>query len=104
VLVDQDLSDAQIALTGDHVSTNVTVGSTSTESGVSGVIHLFGPHTTSFTHVQSQLNAVSAIASPSLFVWCGMRLEAADCDGFQILFESGAIESGTISVYSLANS
>ena len=102
-LVDQDLASAQISLTGDHTSTNVTIGSTTVESGVSGVIQLFGPHTTSYTHVLAHLIGISAIASPNVFHSTGVRLSAGDVDGFRLLFESGTIESGTVTAYGLVN-
>ena len=52
---DFDVADAQISLTGDATGDSTSVGSAANESGVSGLIHLFGPHTTSYTHVQGSI-------------------------------------------------
>jgi hypothetical protein len=99
-----NLASSEIALTGDEASAANKVGSTGTESGISGVVRLFGPHATSFTHVHAQLFAHSANADPSDITYGGYRLSAADVDGFRIMFSSGSIESGTITAYGLANS
>jgi len=99
----EDAADGQFAATGNGTSAASTIGSTSTESGVSGTLQLFGPHTTSFTHIQSNLTFHNASAALTHADFGGARVSAADVDGFQILFESGNIESGTITAYGLAN-
>ena len=99
----EDAADGQFAATGNGTSAASTIGSTSTESGVSGTIQLFGPHTTSFTHMQSNLTFHNASDALTHADFGGARVSAADVDGFRILFESGNIESGTITAYGLAN-
>ena len=100
---DVDTSDSAIDLTGDDADTNRTIGSDTNESGISGIINLFGPHTTSYTHVMAHLIGVNA-ANTTMGGFCvGVRLSAADVDGFQLLFASGNIESGTVTAYGLAN-
>jgi hypothetical protein len=96
-----DTSDAQIELIGD--SSAVTIGSDSTESGVSGFVWIFGPHTTSFTHIRSVLSYQNTSPYFGTANSAGVRMSAADVDGFRIMFSSGNIESGTITAYGLAN-
>ena len=103
--VSRDHSDAQIALTGKLAGQpSVVVGSDTNENGASGVIQLFGPHTTSYTHVWTSLMVDNAYGESAGHFFVGKRLAASDVDGFQILFSSGNIESGTITAYGLANS
>jgi hypothetical protein len=101
-LADFDVADSEIALTGDD---GYTVGSDTNESGISGSIWLFAPHTTSYTHVSAVLAIHSAESGRFSRVTAGGgRLSAADVTGFRCLFSSGNIESGTITAYGLANS
>ena len=101
---DLDLSDSRFSITGDDTSIYSTVGSTGVESGISGVVTLFAPHATAYTHMKAEVIAVSAAPYFGFGIMGGIRLSAADVDGFRILFESGNIESGTITAYGLANS
>ena len=100
---DLDSADSVFAATGNETSIQSTLGSTSTESGASGIIYLYGPHTTSYTQLQSVLTFVAASNQMVTCNMGGVRQSAGDVDGFRILFESGSIESGTITVYGLAN-
>jgi len=100
-----DHADSEIALTGANTDANATVGSDTNEHGVSGIINLYGPHTTSYTHITAQLVIDGANTGYTARHSCSAkRISAADVDGFQILFSSGNIESGTITAYGLANS
>ena len=101
--LDTDDADAQISLNGDATDIETTVGSASNESGVSGLIQLFGPHTTSYSHIQSTIMYRGAGGNASISHGGGQRLEAADIDGFRILFESGNIESGTVTAFGIVN-
>ena len=98
--IDNDTADSEIALTGDD---GYTVGSAANESGISGNIWLHAPHTTSYTHVSAVLAFLGADGVMTRVICSGLRASAADVDGFQVLFSSGNIESGTITVYGLAN-
>jgi hypothetical protein len=100
---DVDLADGQFAITGDDTNAAATVGSTGVESGVSGVITLFGPHATTYTHIKAEI--ISHAGSPywGFAIMGAMRLSAADVDGFRLLFSSGNIESGTITAYGVTN-
>ena len=101
---DEDPTAIYISLSGDTVATSCTIGSSGTESGVCGNIWIYGPHTTSFTRIASQLAVVAADGETSSNIMSGTRNSAADVDGIQLLFSSGAIESGTVTAYGYANS
>ena len=99
----RDDADDSIVLTGTTSGTAYTVGSAANEPGVSGWIWLMGPHLTGFTAMSSTLNMKSASTYYIGNECFGWRLEAADVDAFQLFYSSGNIESGTITVYGLAN-
>jgi len=100
-----DVADNQIELVGDAGSSPYQVGSDTNENGVSGWIWVWGPHLTAYTMITYHLAMRPAHAGYPLILndGVGSRLSAADVDAFQILFSSGSIESGTITVYGLAN-
>jgi hypothetical protein len=100
---DENTTLSKFPATGTNASSAAKIGSTSTESGASGTIYLFGPHTTSFTHMKSSISFCAANGSARHARGSGSREEAADVDGFRIMFSSGNIESGTITAYGLAN-
>ena len=101
-----DLADNQIELVGDAGSSPYRVGSDTNENGVSGWIWVMGPHLTKYTMIDWHLAIRPAHAGYPLIIMHGVgsRLSAAAVDAFQSLFSSGNIESGTITVYGLANS
>ena len=109
MLEDTDYEDSRFSITGDDTSVAATIGSDTNESGISGVITLFAPHATAMTHMRVEFMGISAsgtVGSSSFFSsghMAGYRISAANVDGFRILFESGNIESGTITAYGLAN-
>jgi hypothetical protein len=100
-----DGADNQINMAGDAAGDHYKIGSDANEDGISGWIWVCGPHLTKYTMIRWDLSMISA--HPSYTSVCmdgsGTRLESADVDAFQFLFSSGNIESGTITVYGLAN-
>jgi hypothetical protein len=100
---DQSSSEEQFSLTGDQTTSQRRIGSDTNESGVSGQIWLYGPHTTSYTHFLSHIIAHGADGGVASAEIGGARLTGADVDGFRLKFASGNIESGTVTVYGLAN-
>ena len=98
-----DSADTHINLIDFQTSAGFSVGSAANEPGCSGWIWLIAPHLTGYTVVQSVLSAMSDNAVMMTFASSGCRLSAADVDAFQLLFSSGAIESGTITAYGVAN-
>ena len=72
---DKDHSDAKISLTGDDTSDlNTQVGSAANEHGVSGWINLYGPHTTSYTHLLGNLLFDSASSGQSTVSYTHLTL------------------------------
>ena len=98
-----DAADAQINLHGSVAAANYAVGSDANENGCSGWIWFHGPHLTGYSTVLSHLATHTTLPSYLPAHCCGVRKEAADVDGMQLLYSSGAIESGTITVYGLVN-
>ena len=90
------------------VSAN-TIGSNTNEYGVSGTLHLYGPHRTEYTYAQLSVIYMKDdgdIMGPDYNVAHGnghVHLVAADVDAIQFLFASGNIESGEIVMYGIAN-
>jgi len=101
---DQSSSEEQFSLTGDQTTSQRRIGSDTNESGVSGQIWLYGPHTTSYTHFLSHIIAQGADGGFASAEIGGARLTGADVDGFRLKFASGNIESGTVTVFGIANS
>jgi len=92
-----DSSDTRIRLAN-------LVGGAAGESGVSGIVYIYGPHLAAETFVTYQLmykdNGAGSYASIS---GGGVRLSAADVNAVQFLFSTGNLESGTISMYGISN-
>ena len=100
---DNSFSDSKIALTGDAAGTGNTIGSAAGEGGVSGTILLYGPHLAKQAHLTWNLAYEGAnTAGNGAFGW-GNRETSADVDGLRILFSSGNLESGTITVLGVNN-
>jgi len=101
----KDDADNSIMFQGSTVvQTAYKIGSDTNENGVNGWIWIMGPHLTGYTTVRSELGVMASDPLYAIVSTCfGVRLEAADVDGFQLFFSSGNIESGTITVYGLAN-
>jgi len=104
--IHDQFSATQISLNGDSASDNARIGSASGEDGVSGFVMVHGPHLAKETNVTWQINFTNANgdASGGFFTGAGARQSSADVDAFQVLFSSGNIESGTITVLGLKNS
>jgi hypothetical protein len=100
---DMDIADSQFSITGDDTHTAALVGSAAGESGLSGVITLFGPHATAYTHMKAEVILHTSSPYWGFAIMAAFRVSAADVDGFRLLFSSGNIESGTITAYGVAN-
>lgn len=101
---DNLMTDTKMAITGDTADPDFNIGSSANEEGVSGTIQVFGPHMakrTKFTWLVGHND--SGGSGFQISNGGGERESAADVDGIQILFSSGNIESGTISVYGVKN-
>ena len=93
-----------ISSVGDtEIELTANVGSAAGEDGVSGVLYVNGPHLAKKTTVTWNLfyEDSGGVHIPS--VGGGTRLSSADVDAVQFLFSSGNIESGTITMYGMAN-
>ena len=101
------LHNAHANNTGSTSTTQIAVasniGSDTNEDGVSGRVYIHGPHLAKYTRVESVLAYPDASASLTLSHAAGSRLSAADVDACQFLFNSGGLESGTITMYGLKN-
>jgi hypothetical protein len=98
----QDTSDDSILFL--QVGTSYSAGSAANEPGVSGWIWIFGPHLTGYTTFRAGLVLGTSDGYIVPFAAAAARLSAADVDAFQLFYSSGNIETGTITVYGLANS
>ena len=98
-----DADEAFISFHGDNTSASYSVGSATNESGCSGWIWLIGPHLTGYTMVSAELATNTGEPKVLIFNTAASRLSNADVDAFQLFFGSGNIETGTITVYGLAN-
>lgn len=81
----------------------INIGSDAGESGISGEIHVIAPHLAADTHMTWSLIATAANGTPIFSSGGGMREDASDVDAVRILFSSGNIESGTITMYGMVN-
>ena len=98
----QDNADSEIELNPQLGGT--LIGSAANEDGVSGTVYVHGPHLTKRTYVTGMLGMITNGGFPDSSIIFGARLESADVDAFQLLFSSGNIDTGTVTVYGLANS
>ena len=98
-----DTSDNSIQMIGAEASAGYQIGSAANEIGVSGWIWLIGPHLTGYTAVHWDFSAMMDNATFLVVSGGGVRLSAANVDAIRILYTSGALESGTINAYGLAN-
>ena len=96
-------TDGEIRLTAAGAGTEAQVGSAANEDGVCGQVWFHTPHTTKRTVVSYEIVGFSANGEAITIQGFGARLSSADVDAWQLLFDSGNIESGTINVYGLAN-
>lgn len=92
-----------ISLTGDDTASGDRVGSTVNEDGFSGTVTICGPHLAKKTIVTWQGGYLSDAGVLTMAHGSGARLSSADVDACRFLFSSGNLESGTITMYGLAN-
>jgi len=93
----------RIHLSGATENTANRIGSSAGEDGCSGVIWIHGPHLTKATGITWLMSCETADGTHIGNAGGAFRRSAADVDAFQLLFSSGNIESGTVTVYGLAN-
>ena len=99
----QDTSDNSIQMIGVEASAGYQVGSAANEIGVSGWLWVIGPHLTGYTATHWNFSVMMDNAAFLNINGAGVRLSAANVDAIRILYTSGALESGTITAYGLAN-
>jgi len=86
------------------------IGSDTNEYGVSGPFYLFAPHLTAYTYGDSTNITFTDAAQGRVYTTPpgagsgNVRLAAEDVDAVQILFSSGNIESGEITMFGIVNS
>lgn len=101
---DAPVNSAELSLTGSETNASDTVGSAAGEYGLSGEVTIFGPHLVAHTHVTWDVVYESGEAAVVVRVAGGGKREvAADVDAIRFLFSSGALESGTITLYGFKN-
>lgn len=100
---DGSAGDSSIDLIGDSGSADGQVGSAAGEDGLNGWIDVIAPHLTNHTTVQWYLSYETPNGELNMVSGAAKRLSAADVDAWRLLFSSGSIESGTISVFGIAN-
>jgi len=93
----------RIHLSGATENAAHRIGSAAGEDGCSGVIWIHGPHLTKATGITWLMSCETADGTHTGNAGGAFRRSAADVDAFQLLFSSGNIESGTVSVYGIAN-
>lgn len=79
------------------------VGSAAGEDGVSMTIRILGPHLAKKTVFTWHGLFFNSVGNPIGIIGSGARLSSADVDAVQFLFDSGNLESGTITFYGLRN-
>lgn len=79
------------------------VGSDTNEDGVSGRVTVFGPHLAKRTRVCFDTAWENNGGGFATIQGLGVRNASEDVDAARFLFSSGAIESGTITLYGLRN-
>ena len=96
-------TNASIEILGTTATSDYRVGSAANEPGISGWLWLYGPHLTQYTLMHWNGSLVAASGAIVQTETTGIRWSAADVDAIQYYFSSGNIESGTVTVYGLAN-
>jgi hypothetical protein len=76
------------------------VGNTGT-SGLNGWIRVFNPSASALAHWTGQTSYLNSSGSITTGIFGGYWNSVAVVDGFQVLFSSGNIASGTVKVYGL---
>lgn len=101
------LSVSTTAASGaDAGSTELRLGSvgTNAEETISGVIEIFFPHLTQYTHILSRTVALNSSSNPRMEQTAGYRTSAADVDAVRLFWGAGSFENrGTISFYGIKN-
>lgn len=107
---DQDAAGswADIGSTGAGTSIPITrnagVGSAAGEDGVSGQVWCYGPHLAKITMFTFTTSFIDGSGFLRLIIGNGSRQSSADVDAIRFFYDSGNIESGTITLYGLRNS
>ncbi len=97
-ITDNGTGNSSIQINGAN-----TIGSASTEHGINGTIKVNGPHLakdTMFHYHSGHQRGTDTVAAHG----AGFRSSAADVDAVRFLMSSGNLESGTITMYGVANS
>jgi len=92
-----DAADTRIALTSD--GTSAAASGNDANGGISGTIKVYGPTSSSRTHLVWALGATTEANGFIPFQGCGMYNTASSTASIKFLFSSGNIASGTIKVY-----
>lgn len=79
------------------------IGSDTGEDGISGELKVYGPHLAKSTILRGEFAGFNAVGNLFRSDMHGARLAAAAVDAIQFTFDSGDIESGTISMYGYRN-
>ena len=80
------------------------VGSAASEYGASGTVNVLSPHLAKYTKIVSSLTFATTSGTQDFSVGGGSRESTAAVDGVRFFFQSGNIESGTITMYGRVNS
>ena len=102
--VSDDGADDSIMLNGTTAASTYRLGSAAGEDGGSFVIYIAAPHLAKKTliHWNGAIINSDGLANRAINGSAG-RMSSADVDAFRLKFTSGNIESGTVTVYGLAN-
>ena len=87
-----------------HIALTAGVGSAAGEDGVSGTVEIFGPHLTKETTIVAAVGWQTDGALVAVMTTSGRRNSSADVDAVQLFFDSGVLETGTITFYGKRNS
>jgi len=92
-----------MSFTGDTASGDAGIGSVAGEDGIGGWLHIVSPHLAKDTMIAWNLVFQNGHGEICGVFGGGARMSAADVDAFQFLFSSGNLESGSITVFGVAN-
>lgn len=86
-----------------NIGNGVEVGSAAGEDGVSMTLRVIGPHLSKSTFITWHGMYVNSAGNETGIIGAGSRKSSADVDAVQFTFQSGNLESGTITMYGLRN-
>ena len=99
-----DQSGTEVTNQMKFLAVGVNVGSNANEDGISGVINVLGPHLAKRTKLVHSLTYDGANGWLVYLTGGASRKSSADVDAIRFFFNSGNIESGTITMYGRVNS